>query len=368
MVRPEEVPAQDLTTHLCGPQDRAEQVRLFNACFRKGIDAQGLAWRYDQNPHGRAVSLVSRPPGGQAVCGYACSPRRAVPSGDESHAAPIGQTGDVMTHPDWRRRGIFSSLDRACMQETARLGWPVVFGLPNRHSAHLFLELGWERVGLIRPHTFVLRAGAGARAVLAPNGRLASFLAPWSVHAGRRARARLRVEGAGFEARALERFPAEVVELSRAVERRHSLMVRRDAGYLDWRFVRNTRGLHRAVGLYDPAGDFAGYAVVQLPRPGEERGFLVDLLARDEAATAAALEAGLARLERAGVAAVQAWAVDGTGWRRQLARAGFRPPRAADHLIVIAFVHQPEHPLAVAARDASGWYLTDGDRDDETVG
>jgi len=33
----------------------------------------------------------------------------------------------VMTHPDWRKKGLFSALDRACMQETARQGWPIVF-------------------------------------------------------------------------------------------------------------------------------------------------------------------------------------------------------------------------------------------------
>src|SRR6185369_7361113 len=98
------------------------------------------------------------------VSGYACSPRTALSFGDESTRATIGETGDVMTHPQWRKRGLFSALDRACMQETARLGWPLVFGLPNRHSAHIFLELGWERIGTLRAYTFLLHGGAESRA------------------------------------------------------------------------------------------------------------------------------------------------------------------------------------------------------------
>ena len=59
---------------------------------------------------------------------------------------------------------------------------------------------------------------------------------------------------------------------------------------------------------------------------------------------------------------------DGSWWSERLQEAGFLPPRASNHFIVIAYVHQPEHPLAKAAQDAKGWYLTDGDRDDETMG
>src|SRR5690349_15989703 len=101
--------------HACGPAERAEQVRLFNACFKKPIDAAGLAWRYDRNPLGSAISLLARPPGRDGVSGYACNPRLATAGGE--HAAVIGETGDVMTHPDWRKRGIFSQLDRGAMQQ-----------------------------------------------------------------------------------------------------------------------------------------------------------------------------------------------------------------------------------------------------------
>jgi hypothetical protein len=47
----------------CGARDRGEQALLFNRCFTKRVDAAALTWRYDDNPHGQAVSLVSRPEG-----------------------------------------------------------------------------------------------------------------------------------------------------------------------------------------------------------------------------------------------------------------------------------------------------------------
>lgn len=350
----------------CGPADREAQARLFNATFKKGIDAHGLAWRYDENPHGGAISFAQRHAAAGFVSGYACSPRRAVPAGDEARAALVGETGDVMTHPAWRKRGLFSALDRAAMAESARLGWPVVFGLPNRRSAHIFLELGWERVGTLRPWTFVLRADAAARAERAKEGRIRGLFTPLAAVAGRSARKRL-ARRKPLLVQPLHEFPRAVESISRVVEPRFALMVRRDAAYLDWRFLRSPSRLHRALGLY--AGtEFVGYVVVQVPRPGSPIGYLVDVLARDDDGVRAAILAGLEALEASGASLVQATAIDGSWWSAMLRESGFRAPRPENHLTVIVHVHDATHPLAIAARTPERWYLTDGDRDDETMG
>ncbi len=352
----------------CGPADRAAQARLFNHCFKKKLDERALAWRYDENPLGRAVSFMSRATDGEGVSGYACSPRLAVPFGDASARAIVGETGDVMTHPEWRKKGLFSALDRAAMVETARLGWPMVFGLPNRRSAHIFLELGWENVGTLRSWTFVLESGAAARRERAAEGRLRALLVPLGAWRGRRARARLARASGPLTTREIDRFPESVGALSAAVEARFAWMVRRDAAYLDWRFTKSPSRLHRCIGAFDARGELAGYAVVQLPRGGDAAGYLVDVLGRDDAAVSAAIASGLNRLEQAGAVVVRATAIDGSWWSATLASAGFLPPRPENHLIVILYVHDAAHPVAKAARDAKRWYLTDGDRDDETMG
>lgn len=368
MKKPEDVLNEDLEVHLCGPSDREEQARLFNQVFKKMVDGRALTWRYDENPQGQAISLLSRPPGGDGICGYACSPRRFVPHGDEKFAALIGETGDVMTHPDWRKRGIFSSLDAACMLETKRRGWPGVFGLPNRHSANIFLRIGWEQVGTIRHHTHLLRSDEHARSERFREGRLASLCVPWHARKARSARKRLALRADAFEVRELTEFPEEVEAISKAREGEFAIMVRRDAEYLTWRFLKGPSGLHRVLGVFDSSGGLRGFSVVQLPRAGESKGWLVDLLAYDSEAEDAALLAGLTLLEKVGASVVQANAIDDSYWAKLLGRAGFVEPKPENHLIVILFANDTKHPLVRAARNASQWYLTDGDRDDETVG
>ncbi len=358
----------NVSVHLCTSADRAEQAGLVNACFKKQVDAQALAWRYDENPHGVSVSFVSRAED-KAVCGYACSPRMALAHGNVASRAPIGETGDVMTHPDWRKRGLFSALDRAAIAETKRLGWPVVFGLPNRRSAHIFTgELGWSAVGTVRPWAFLLRADAASRARRRREGRVRG----WMAGLGARLCARLR-RAAAESARPLKveeltHIPPEVAALSRTVSRDFALMVERDADWLTWRFLRSPSGLHRVLGVRADDGSLQGYSVVQLPRPGESHGYVVDLLAFDAGAEAAAMEAALARLEKAGASYVEATAIDGSWWNSKLSSTGFLAPKPENHLLVIVHANKMDHPLSVAARTPRLWYFTDGDRDDETMG
>jgi len=350
--------------HACGPADRAEQWALYNACFKKPLALEGLRWRYDENPCGSAISFVARPEGKSGVSGYACNPRIALARGE--HAATIGETGDVMTHPDWRKRGIFSQLDRAAMAAAKRQGWPLVFGLPNRRSAHIFLELDWKRVGTLRPWTFVLENTPAARAERLKQGRLAAWTTGWVRW---RSQSRAAQASSGFTLRPItDGFPKEVDALTRSVEREFAFMIRRDKNYLDWRFLRGPARLHRAFEVRDTSGAFAGYCVIQVPREGSPVGYLIDVLARDATSLTAAIRGGLEELRRAGAALVEATAVDGSWWQSRLVEHGFVAPRAENFLTIILHVHDPAHPLALAASDPSAWYFTDGDRDDETMG
>ncbi len=366
MADPATTANDDLELRSTGPEDRDVQVELFNRCFDKAVEKADLEWRYDQSPHGGSVGVLLRAPDGQPVCGFSYSPRRFLVRGDDSTAASCGQQGDVMTDPEWRKRGIASRVAKHCEEETRKLGWPMNWGYPNRRSWSVFLKLGWNSVGKIRPLTFFFDTAARARAERFRDGRLAALLLPLAVRrCGSRRAAAAERAGGDFEARPLERFPEETTELSRAVEPRFDLMARRDPEFLEWRYLRAPSGLHRPFGIYR-GGRLRGYVVLQEPRDGV--GWVVDLLAPEEEDVAACMATALDELERRGASCARATAVDGSWWAETLGAAGFLPPKPANHLYVYTYHLAESHPVLDVAGDARRWYLTDGDRDDDPIG
>ncbi|MDP6956185.1 MAG: GNAT family N-acetyltransferase [Planctomycetota bacterium] len=359
---------QQLRTVLCAVQDRDAQLDLFARAFGRAVPAELLTWRYDRGPHGAALSFLTRDGDGRGICGYACSPRRVLLAGVAAEGGPLGQTGDVMTDPAWRGRGIFRGLDGRCMAEATERGWPAVIGLPNSTSAPLFVRMGWETVGQVCTHTLPLVADGRGRAARLGAGRLAAWGSGRAARRAARARGRLAADlrARGIETRELTAFPGQVGEICARVGRRFSFMVRRDAEFLDWRYLKAPSGLHRALGFY-VAGEFIGYVVVQLPASQTGIGFVVDLLLQEDECLPVAIGAALDYLVAKGASAARASAVVGSWWEQRLRAAGFLAPRPTDRKIIILHPNLEDHPLVAAAREPQRWYFTDGDRDDEVL-
>ena len=358
-----------LTTRSATPEDRSFQATLYDLCFEKQDGASVVPWRYDKNPHGAAICRIAEEAGGGFVSHYACSPRVVLHRGEVLAQPLVGQTGDVMTHPEKRKLGIFSQLDREAMADAKAAGWSMVFGLPNRKSAHIFTrDLGWQAVGKIRPWTFVLALDAGAREERMRAGRLASAATPWSFWRGTMRRGALRKSSFGkVNVVPLPRFGAEVDAVSQEVAAGFPWMVRRDHLYLNWRFIDAPSGRFQAQGAFESGGQMVGYCIVQLPQGGSPVGYVVDVVGVSDAAIDACMEAALGHLRKAGASVARAHAIDGGWWGQRLRSSGFRPPKRDDYKVVIAHIHDQGSPIAKAALDPASWYFTDGDRDDELV-
>lgn len=349
-------------------EDRAPQATLFDQCFSRSDGAQVLPWRYDHSSHGEALSTVVDGDSGALIASYACGPRVILQAGKAS--ATVGQTGDVMTAPEARGKGLFSGLDRETLARAKEAGWPAVFGLPNRSSAHIFTrDLGWKEVGHLRPWTFVLVADAGARAERMKASRAASAAVPWTAWRGTMARGRLRKQFFGkINVVPIARFKPEADAVSSQVAAKHPWFVRRDHADLNWRFIDAPSKRFRAHGVYEPSGEMSGWCVVQLPERGETTGFIADIVAANEVSFAGALEVGLGHLRKAGASVARAHAVEGSHWEATLKKSGFRAPGPEDRRPIIMHVLDEGHPLAAVAMDPRQWYFTDADRDAELIG
>lgn len=363
-------PGDGLVARYSSAADRLVQGRLYDLCFGKDDGTIALPWRYDGCPHGTPIAPVAEDASGTMLSSYACSPRRIRYRGEDAGERRVGQTGDVMTNPELRSKGVFSALHWHAMEEAQRQGWPAAWGLPNKFSGRIFFgKLGWQLAGHIGPWNFVLNTSPEARAVRLQNGRLAMLATPWAAWRGASQRARLRAKSAGLTSEPIERFPEEVAKLSEEIEPRFDWMCHRDAEYLNWRFLDAPSKAFEAVGVRDRSGALVGYSVVQRPVSSVEGvssiGIISDVLGVDEQAEGAALDAGLAILARSGCAVARAYGMQGSHLETVLARGGFRRPPA--YKPVGAYTIHDDHPLGRSTLDTSSWYFTECDRDTETV-
>lgn len=338
------------------PEDRPGAEALYRRVF--GADAatanrQRWAWQYEDNPSNPSATpeiWVARD-GGTVVGQYGTMPVQLL-----VHQTPVaGSWGmDVMVAPERQREGLGERLFRTW---DTHVGVSLGLGL-SESSYRLFGKLGWPDVGPLPCFVKPLTTRAVARSGWPdPANRALSALVLGLV----------RVLGhppadAG-ELNLLDRFDEGVTRLWERVSPKLDLAVRRDAAYLNWRFVAARHARYAIVGLRR-GGEMIGYAVYRHVREAEARAtLLVDFLVDPD--DAPALRAILGAIDRAarrvGSDKIRCFAMH-AGYGRGLRRAGyFRAPSTLEFVIKVnAFVPPPD----LYSR-TTGWHVTLGDSDQD---
>lgn len=147
-----------LTIRRAAPDERS---RLLDLLLESFGDPSGhwsedyWRWKHEDNPFGPSYLLVAED-GGRPV-GLRVFLRWELQSGDRT--VPAVRAVDTATHPDYRRRGIFSRLTREALDLAAADGTAFVFNTPNDRSRPGYLRLGWQVVGRVPLLVKPLRPG-----------------------------------------------------------------------------------------------------------------------------------------------------------------------------------------------------------------
>jgi GNAT superfamily N-acetyltransferase len=243
------------------PEDRRAVDALYRRVFgHDSADASRLRWDWQyrlnpNNPGGAPVIWIARE-GPTLVGQYATMPVRLQVHGRELDAS-WGM--DVMVAPERQRQGIGEVLFRTWDRSVG-----ASLGLGLSESSHrLFRKLRWPEPGpipcLVKPLTrrALKRPGwpdslnAVVSAVTLPLVRVVARSRP------------LRAEMA-----AIRRFPPELTSLWEGLALRFEFAVRRDAAYLNWKYV-DAPHVRYCVAALRRAGAVDGYVVyrhVQEPR------------------------------------------------------------------------------------------------------
>ncbi len=166
-----------------------------------------------------------------------------------------GALSDVaVTHPEYRRRGIFSALGKSLYRRAEEAGIRVIYGFATEHNRHgLVKKLGWN---CLRDYRDMVRWGGGGGG----GGPGTAVIRP--------------ADTAGEEFDFLEKRLA-------AGQLRPFIRVARGSGYIDWRFVRHPEKRYSIFICLDPSGP-AGYTALRLfAEEGGKFADIVDIAAVD---------------------------------------------------------------------------------------
>ena len=339
---------------------RADDRRAVEALYRRvfGHDAAEASrlrweWQYRRNPNnpGHEPEIWIAREGPAIVGQYATMPVRLSLAGREVH----GSWGmDVMVAPERQRQGLGEVLFRTWDRN---VGASLGLGLSDS-SYQLFKKLRWPDVGpvpcLVKPLT--------RRALRRPNwpvalNRLVSALTLPIVLIVARTRP-LRAE-----VRLIQRFDDSFSELWNQVAPKFTFAIRRDAAYLNWKYVSAPHVRYSVAALRRDDRN-VGYAVYRhMYEPRGRVTLLVDFLTDpdDEAGFSTLLHWIDREARQADSDKIRAFATHAS-FRRMLRRAGyFQVKSTMEFVAKVNGVNVP--PSFYEETDA--WHVTLGDSDQD---
>jgi GNAT superfamily N-acetyltransferase len=301
------------------PGDRQGLLDLFDAVYGHEAPARTSAWRYLDRPGDVARIAVAEADG--RIVGAQPSHEIDLRVRDEPVRGAL--LLDVMTHPGYRRRGVFAGVVDTVRRASLERGVQILMTTPNGDAAHGFERLqAWrclgEMIPLVAPISLLSLFTGGLR----PRG---STSAPKAGASALRARSD---PGAGDAPRVeqVSRLDRPLDDLCRRFSGLAPCMASRSESFLRWRFSEQAA---RGYEFFLLAGDAAcdGLAVTTRSRlAGKEVLLLADLMLpgprreRRNALLCAVKE----RAGEAGVAAVVTYVSPGSPLLSLLSSNGFR--------------------------------------------
>jgi GNAT superfamily N-acetyltransferase len=308
---------------LPGPE-LAQALALLEIVYPGKFDERSWRWKYSNHYLGPPKIAVARHQG--RIIGLQPSIRHDIWWDGRRRTAY--QLTDVLTHPEHRRRGVFSSMVEAFTASAAAERAACVFTFPNRRSFPAFQRLGTWRHPVSLPLLVRLNL---------PRFR--------------------RRNDRTVEIQELARFDSSVDELGSVLPRSFNAASVRDHRYLNWRYQQHPDRPYICLAAKN-GGRWRAFAVGRIGhRLGVRVGLIVDFLGEPALLTETIRELE-SRLLRRGAVVLGAVLTSGSRTDVLLRSMGYRslPPWAAGKEFYFLATSAEEMPEGLGS--AAGWWLT----------
>jgi len=353
-------------------EEAKEIIKLYNLAYDKPKTEEDYEWLYDRNPSGASyVWLAIDEDNGLTVSARPVFPWRMKILDNELIAT---QAGDALTHPNYRRRGIFTALVEAAWSELRERGIPLTYSFPIEASLSIHRKArvrsdgytGCHEVGFLRrmvkplqvQELLVYRYGSNLSWKYLGRGidimmRLLTERAAWS-----RSRRLIIKKVLYFD----QRFDA----LWKRASKHYKVIAVRDSKFLNWRYIDTPKKRHTVISA-EAGEDVLGFAVIEIAQLGHglKEAYLVEVFPIDDSKVVNALLSSVMQYCRElNFSKIIAGALEGSDYAKILLRAGFISRQ--DRLPLVIHIHS-EMPFAQILLDSKNWFITWGDLDIEGI-
>lgn len=190
-----------------------------------------------------------------------------------------GIGGDMFVEPRFRRRGIATELQRACLMEMKEAGIQVKYGFPLGPNLRAILKAGGYHIGIFKKMEFGLfgmrvvnklcRKGAFSFVPLRLTNKILYFYTMYKLS---------RFYNSSSGLRQIYKFGTEFDKLVEDLFPSYGICVVRDSEYLNWRYFKNPLRPHVILG-YEANGVLCGFACLEFSK---YECYLVDFFVKND--------------------------------------------------------------------------------------
>lgn len=152
----------------------------------------------------------------------------------------------TMTHPDYRRQGIFRAMTEYNIQKAKDTGIDIILGFANANSFPGYEKFGWdvlvERRAVIRP--LDIRSILAKHKFLTPIAGIGNAL--YRIYDGRKLAA-LKEKAGQYASDILNILPKSAKDIWQRVQSGFPILVEREGQYLEWRYNQRPRQDYKYV-------------------------------------------------------------------------------------------------------------------------
>lgn len=242
------------------------------------FDKKYWQWLFKENPSGQGHIWLAEGIANKDIAGqYAITPTDLIIQGKKILGS---QSLATMTHPDYRRQGIFTHLANKLFEDSKNRGVDLVYGFPNKNSSHGFLKyldffILYQPKLFTRPIEFwpLLHLKSNNIVICKVVGSVLKLIYNFVF------RRHLPKHCTEIQIKRVERFPEDAARICSVYNGTFKNMVARSVQYLNWRFCDRPDRIYKIFLAYRNE-ELCGYCVVgHTERDQINIGLIMDIFA-----------------------------------------------------------------------------------------